>query len=81
MFCHHCALALRSKVGVKVKGQGYGSRSRVTVKVKFLVRRAKKSHHSNVFVCVSNNLADAVDQLLIFGIWVGIADQGSRSRS
>ena len=26
----------------------------------------KKSHQSKVFVCVSNNCVDAVDQLLIF---------------
>ena len=59
----------------KVKGQGQGQRSRsnclraaVNIRgpVSQVQQRLKKSHYqSEGFVCVLNNLADAVDQLFI----------------
>ena len=79
VFGYHCKLALRSrsKVGswVKVMGQGQISGAQGLIlgaQLCQVQQRAKKSHyHSKVFVCVSNNCADAVDRLLMLILaWV-----------
>ncbi len=57
-----------SKFGVKVLGQDQVSGVQWSILGSRLCRvqqRAKKSHQSRVFVCVSNNCTDVVDRLLI----------------